>query len=92
MPLDLDDLLRLQQIVIGDDRFVQLGLHAEGGFGGTTANAHRRSSGHVWVVVAATLDGWRHGAHNLNRNGVRLQARRGGLRSRTVPLRFSDAK
>lgn len=34
MPLDLDELLRLQQIVIGDDRFVDLGLRTEGGFVG----------------------------------------------------------
>jgi Fic family protein len=31
-PLDLDELLRLQQIVIGDERFVKLGLRREGGF------------------------------------------------------------
>jgi len=30
--LDLDELLRLQRIVIGDDRFVRLGLRDEGGF------------------------------------------------------------
>ena len=33
-PLDLDELLRLQRIVIGDDRFVKLGLRTEGGFVG----------------------------------------------------------
>ena len=33
-PIDLDELLRLQQIVIGDDRFVGLGLRKEGGFVG----------------------------------------------------------
>ena len=33
-PLDLDELLRLQRIVIGDERFVQLGLRDEGGFVG----------------------------------------------------------
>ena len=33
-PLDLDELLRLQEIVIGDARFVQLGLRNEGGFVG----------------------------------------------------------
>ena len=33
-PLGLDDLLLLQQIVIGDTRFVQLGLRTEGGFVG----------------------------------------------------------
>lgn len=33
-PLDLDELLRLQRIVIGDARFVRLGLRTEGGFVG----------------------------------------------------------
>jgi hypothetical protein len=33
-PLDLDELLRLQRIVIGDARFVRLGLRSEGGFVG----------------------------------------------------------
>ena len=33
-PIDLDELLRLQRIVIGDDRFVQFGLREEGGFVG----------------------------------------------------------
>ncbi|MEZ5898527.1 MAG: Fic family protein [Hyphomicrobiaceae bacterium] len=33
-PIDLNELLRLQQIVIGDDRFVHLGLRKEGGFVG----------------------------------------------------------
>jgi Fic/DOC family protein len=33
-PIDLDELLRLQRIVIGDDRFVRLGLRDEGGFVG----------------------------------------------------------
>jgi len=33
-PIDLDELLRLQGIVIGDDRFVPLGLRNEGGFVG----------------------------------------------------------
>src|SRR5262245_12289457 len=33
-PLDLDELLRLQRIVIGDARFVRLGLRQEGGFVG----------------------------------------------------------
>ena len=33
-PLGLDELLRLQRIVIGDDRFVRLGLRGEGGFVG----------------------------------------------------------
>ncbi len=32
--LDLDELLRLQRIVIGDSRFVRLGLRREGGFVG----------------------------------------------------------
>lgn len=33
-PLDRDELLRLQSIVIGDARFVRLGFRAEGGFVG----------------------------------------------------------
>ncbi len=33
-PLDLEELLRLQRIVIGDARFVRLGLRREGGFVG----------------------------------------------------------
>lgn len=33
-PIDLDELLRLQRIVIGDARFVHLGLRFEGGFVG----------------------------------------------------------
>ena len=33
-PLDRDELLRLQRIVIGDARFVRLGLRREGGFVG----------------------------------------------------------
>ncbi|TYP87805.1 MULTISPECIES: Fic family protein [Nitrosomonas] len=33
-PLDLDELLRLQRIVIGDSRFITMGLRTEGGFVG----------------------------------------------------------
>lgn len=33
-PIDLDELLRLQRLVIGDARFVHLGLRREGGFVG----------------------------------------------------------
>jgi hypothetical protein len=33
-PIDLDELLRLQAIIIGDARFVRLGLREEGGFVG----------------------------------------------------------
>jgi Fic family protein len=33
-PVDVDELLRLQRIVIGDTRFVKLGLREEGGFVG----------------------------------------------------------
>ncbi|HEY4359702.1 MAG TPA: Fic family protein [Bryobacteraceae bacterium] len=40
-PLSVDELLRLQAIVIGDARFVKLGLRAEGGFVGE----HDRDSG-----------------------------------------------
>lgn len=39
--LDLEELLRLQKIVIGDARFVKLGLRREGGFVG----AHDRDTG-----------------------------------------------
>ncbi len=34
-PISLDELERLQRVVIGDARFVQLGLRTEGGFVGT---------------------------------------------------------
>ena len=40
-PIDLDELLRLQKIVIGDQRFVHLGVRAEGGFIGE----HERDTG-----------------------------------------------
>jgi hypothetical protein len=40
-PLDLEELLRLQRIVIGDSRFVRLGLRQRGGFVGE----HDRESG-----------------------------------------------
>jgi hypothetical protein len=40
-PVDLDELLRLQKIVIGKARFVHLGLRREGGFIG----AHERNTG-----------------------------------------------
>jgi hypothetical protein len=40
-PIDLDELLRLQSIVIGDARFVRLGLRADGGFVGE----HDRETG-----------------------------------------------
>lgn len=40
-PIDLDELLRLQRIVIGDARFVHLGLRQEGGFVGE----HDRTTG-----------------------------------------------
>jgi Fic family protein len=33
-PIDLDELLRLQRIIIGDTRFVKVGLRQEGGFVG----------------------------------------------------------
>jgi hypothetical protein len=41
IPFDLDELFRLQRIVIGDDRFVELGLRTEDGFIGE----HDRASG-----------------------------------------------
>lgn len=40
-PIDLEELLRLQAIVIGNDRFVRLGLRTEGGFVGK----HDRDTG-----------------------------------------------
>lgn len=40
-PLDLDELLRLQRIVIGNERFIRLGLRREGGFVGE----HERETG-----------------------------------------------
>jgi len=40
-PLDLVELLRLQRVLIGDSRFVQLGLRTEGGFVGE----HDRQTG-----------------------------------------------
>jgi len=40
-PLDLDELLRLQRLVIGDARFVRLGLREQGGFVGE----HDRDTG-----------------------------------------------
>ncbi len=40
-PIDLNELLRLQEIVIGDNRFVRLGLRTEGGFVGE----HERDTG-----------------------------------------------
>ncbi len=40
-PIDLDELLRLQHVVIGDNRFVRLGLRTEGGFVGR----HDRDTG-----------------------------------------------
>ncbi len=40
-PIDLNELLRLQRIVIGDERFVRLGLRQEGGFVGE----HERDTG-----------------------------------------------
>ncbi len=40
-PIDSDELLRLQRVVIGDDRLVKLGFRTEGGFVG----AHDRTSG-----------------------------------------------
>jgi hypothetical protein len=43
-PIDLDELLRLQRIVIGDARFVHLGLRREGGF----VDEHDRDS---WMPI-----------------------------------------
>ncbi|MCY4151614.1 MAG: Fic family protein [Aestuariivita sp.] len=41
-PLNINEYLRLQQIIIGDDRFVRLGLRREGGFVGTHDRPSRR--------------------------------------------------
>lgn len=41
LPVDLVELLRLQRVVLGDARFVELGLRSEGGFVGQ----HDRESG-----------------------------------------------
>lgn len=47
-PLDLDELLRLQRIVIGDARFVHLGLRREGGFVGEHDRENRMPiPGHI---------------------------------------------
>ena len=40
-PIDLNELIRLQHVVIGDNRFVRLGLRTEGGFVGR----HDRDTG-----------------------------------------------
>jgi hypothetical protein len=42
VPLDEAELLRLQRIVIGDERFVKLGLRSEGGFVGEHDRETRR--------------------------------------------------
>lgn len=42
VPLDEAELLRLQRIVIGDERFVKLGLRSEGGFVGENDRETRR--------------------------------------------------
>lgn len=42
VPLDEAELLRLQRIVIGDERFVKLGLRSEGGFVGERDRETRR--------------------------------------------------
>ena len=47
-PLDLDELLRLQRIVIGDARFVRLGLRRAGGFvGAHDRDAHMPLPDHI---------------------------------------------
>ena len=40
-PLDLDELLRLQGIVIGDQRFIKMGIRDDNGFVGE----HERDTG-----------------------------------------------
>jgi hypothetical protein len=70
-PLDLDELLRLQRIVIGDDRFVHLGLRKEGGFVGEHDRDGRPLPDHISAraqdlpsltdgLVAFDSDGARH--------------------------------
>jgi hypothetical protein len=47
-PLTFDELLRLQRIVIGDERFVHLGLRSEGGFvGGHDRQTHAPTPDHI---------------------------------------------
>ena len=47
-PIDLEELLRLQAIVIGDARFVKLGLREEGGFvGGHDREIRMPIPGHI---------------------------------------------
>ena len=41
--LTVEELERLQRIVIGDARFVKLGLRTEGGFVGTRGSAKHRN-------------------------------------------------
>ena len=60
-PLSKDELIRLQQIVIENDRFIDMGLRKEGGFVGE----HERTTGepipeHIsarWQDLEALLDG-----------------------------------
>ena len=58
--LDIGELLRLQRIVIGDARFVHLGLRVEGGFVGE----HNRDSRmplpqHISARQETTLHSWK---------------------------------
>jgi len=47
-PLDPEELLRLQRIVIGDVRFVKLGFRREGGFlGGHDRETRKPRPGHI---------------------------------------------
>ncbi len=47
-PLSVDELLRLQRIVIGDDRFLRLGLRHHGGFvGGHDRQTHAPVPDHI---------------------------------------------
>jgi hypothetical protein len=47
-PLTMEELLRLQRIVIGDERFVRLGLRSEGGFvGGHDRQTHAPIPDHI---------------------------------------------
>ena len=60
-PLNVDELCRLQRIVIGDSRFVQLGLRLEGGFVGVRdRETHQPLPDHVSAKpedLATLVDG-----------------------------------
>lgn len=73
-PLSIEELLRLQSIVIEDSRFVQLGLRQEGGFIGV----HERITqmplpDHIsarWQDVPKLMDGMIAAYHHMYRKGT----------------------